>query len=211
MHKIKITLINLLLICFCFHAKCQSNLKQNFDKKDYHILFIGNSLTYTNNLPLLVKKHAKSQGINVKTKTVAYPNYAITDHWNEGEVQKLISSKAFDFVVIQQGPSSQAEGKKMLIDDGKKYSILCKNNNTKLAYFMVWPSLQYYHTFDGVIKNYQLATKLNNAILCPVGEVWRKHFDETENFDYYDSDGFHPSKKGSEVAAKVIVTTLFNK
>lgn len=211
MHKIKIILIRFLLICICFHAECQSHQKQDDTKKEYHILFIGNSLTYTNNLPLLVKKQAKLSGINIKTTMVAKPNYAITDHWNDGEVQKLISSKAFNFVVIQQGPSSQAEGKQMLIDDGKKLSILCKNNNTKLAYFMVWPSLQYYHTFDGVIKNHQLASKLNDAILCPVGEVWKKHFDDTNNFDYYGTDGFHPSKKGSEVAAKVIVTTLFNK
>ena len=74
---------------------------------------------------------------------------------------------------------------------------------------MVWPSLTYYHNFAGVIQNHRDAAQINNAILCPVGEVWKSHFDTTNNFDYYGSDGFHPSPKGSQVAADVIVEYLF--
>ena len=68
---------------------------------------------------------------------------------------------------------------------------------------MVWPSLKYYQTFDGVIKNHQDAASINNAILCPVGQVWKEYFDTTNSFDYYGPDGFHPSMKGSQVAADV--------
>ena len=80
-----------------------------------------------------------------------------------------------------------------------------------VRYFMVWPSLTYYHTFKGVIKNYTDAARINDAILCPVGEKWKKHFDTTQNFDYYSSDGFHPSLKGGqeENAADIIVEYLF--
>ena len=45
---------------------------------------------------------------------LARANYALKDHWNEGELQSLIKSGNFDFVVVQQGPSSQAEGRAML-------------------------------------------------------------------------------------------------
>jgi lysophospholipase L1-like esterase len=45
--------------------------------------------------------------------------------------------------------------------------------------------------------------------LCPVGAVWKKHFDETKDYSYYGPDLFHPSQKGSEIAAKVIVDALF--
>lgn len=74
---------------------------------------------------------------------------------------------------------------------------------------MVWPSMTYYNTFDDVIKNHRDAARLNDAILIPVGEVWKKHFDETNSFDYYSSDGFHPSLKGSKEAARVIISTLY--
>jgi hypothetical protein len=209
MNKLKLTLLFFVfIICNSFNIS-DSNI--NFSNKDYSILFIGNSLTNTNNLPKLVKKNAKQKGIFIKTKMIAIPDYALLDHWNDGEVQKEISKNHYDFVIIQQGPSSQPFGKEVLIEYGKKYSTLCEKYNAKLCYFMVWPSLTYYDTFDGVIKNYKEASITNNAILCPVGEVWKTHFDATENFDYYASDGFHPSLKGSLIAAEIIVDYLFEK
>ena len=181
----------------------------NLANTDYNILFIGNSLTYTNNLPELVKKEAELRGIVIGTKMMAGAGYAIIDHWADGEVQKQIASKQFDFVILQQGPSSQAFGREVLIEYGKKYRQLCKENDARLSYFMVWPSLDYYETFAGVIKNYSDAALINEAILCPVGKVWKQHFDTTNNFDYYGGDGFHPALRGSEVAAEIIVDALF--
>ena len=122
---------------------------EELSNSDFNILFIGNSLTYTNDLPDLVKQKALTKGITVDTKMIANPNYAIHDHWAIGEVQQYIESKKFDFVIVQQGPSSQQEGRDVLIEYGALYSDLCKNNNAEFGYFMVWPSLTYYNTFDG--------------------------------------------------------------
>jgi hypothetical protein len=204
-----------LIIVFILYFNCSSpKISKHYEinkEKEVNILFIGNSLTYTNNLPKLVAVEAKQKGITVKTKLIAFPNYAILDHWSDGNVQKEIASKNYDYVIIQQGPSSQVFGKSILLDYGKKYSALCKENNTKLCYFMVWPSRTYYHTFSDVIKNHKEAATQNDAILLPVGEVWKSYFDTTKKFDYYSEDGFHSSLKGSEIAAKVIVQYLFEK
>ncbi len=223
MNKFKYVLIFFTWICLlscsesdedlnsAISAKDEVGNTDNFSNSDFSILFIGNSLTYTNNLSELVKSSAKLKGIIIATEMIAFPNYAIIDHWNDGVVQEQIASKKYDFVIIQQGPSSQSWGREILIEYGKKFSELCKENDTKLSYFMVWPSLTNYHTFDGVIKNYRDAASINNAILCPVGEVWKEYFDTTNNFDYYSPDGFHPSLKGSQVAADVIVKRLLGK
>ncbi|KAA3636494.1 MAG: SGNH/GDSL hydrolase family protein [Bacteroidetes bacterium] len=208
MGKIKIVLLFFTLLV-CSSTDWQDS-PDDLSKKSVRVLFVGNSLTYSNDLPSLVKKAARQKGVSIKTKMFAYPNYAIEDHWNDGVVQKEISRNNYDFVILQQGPSSQPPGRKMLMDYGKKFSYLCQEHDAQLCFFMVWPSLNYYHTFDGVIKNYKEAATMNNAVLCPVGEVWKAHFDSTENFDYYSFDGFHPSLKGSQVAAEVIVEHLFN-
>lgn len=186
-----------------------STTTDNLSNTDFNILFIGNSLTYTNNLPELVKNRAKLKGIIIGTEMIAFGNYALIDHWTDGEVQNQIASKKYDFVIIQQGPSSQSYGREILVEYGKKFRDLCTENDTKLSYFMVWPSLKYYHTFEDVIKNYRDVAFINDAILCPVGKVWKEHFDSTNNFDYYGIDGFHPSLKGSQIAADVIVDSLF--
>ena len=201
-HYTKYLFSIIFFVCFVNKTEGQIN------KESYNILFIGNSLTYTNNLPLIVKTKAKYSGYNIDTEMIAFPNYAISDHWKKGEVQKLIRSGNFNMAIIQQGPSSQSRGKKSLIDYGKKYDEICKENNVLLAYFMVWPSLDYYDSFDGVIKNYELAAEMNGAILCPVGSVWKNHFDTTKKFDYYGNDNFHPSIKGSIVAGEVILKSI---
>lgn len=177
--------------------------------KSYKILFIGNSLTYTNNLPLLVSQVALDKDINLETEILAKANYALIDHWEEGVLQAKIRSKSYDFVIVQQGPSSQPEGRKLLFESIKKLHQICEENQSKLAVFMVWPSRQYYQTFDKVIKNYRDVAEKYNTLLCPVGEIWKAHFDKTNDFDYYGSDGFHPSQKGSEVAAQLIIDRLF--
>jgi len=207
MNKI-LTLFCLFIISFS-DAYSQQTSSNKASKTKTSILFIGNSLTYTNNLPELVKKTAKQQGIKIDYKMIAFPDYSILDHWNEGEIQKLIATKNYDFVIIQQGPSSQINGRDMLFEYGKKYSSICKVNNAKLCYLTVWPSLNYYQSFDNVIKNYKDAALFNNAILLPVGHVWKDYFESTGNFQYYGSDGFHPSLEGSKIAAKTIVEYLF--
>jgi len=173
------------------------------------ILFVGNSLTYYNDLPKLVARIGRDSGIEIKTEMVAYPNYALEDHWNDGQIQQLIATKKYDFVVVQQGPSSQADGRIMLLDYGARIKNICVPHNTKLAFFMVWPAFSNFHTFDGVINNYTNAAVVTNSLLCPVGKVWKDYFLSTGDYSYYGPDMFHPSQKGSEHAALIIFKTLF--
>lgn len=182
--------------------------KSSLSEDNTNLLFIGNSLTYTNELPSIVERLAKERNLKVGTQMVAYPNYALEDHWSDGCIQDLINSKKFDFVIVQQGPSSQEEGRVMLLEYGEKLKDLCNKNDAKLAFFMVWPAKANYHMFDGVILNYTNAALKSDALLCPVGTYWKTQCDKGD-FSYYGPDNFHPSAKGSEMAAQTILRTLF--
>lgn len=173
------------------------------------VLFIGNSLTYTNDLPSLVAAIGADKGNLIEKEMIAKPNYALEDHWGEGCIQKMIESGFYDFVVIQQGPSSQPDGAQSLLEYGGKIQELCKANDTKLAFFQVWPAKINYQTFPGVIANYMNAAYSTGAILCPVGYAWKQYMDKTNDFSYYGPDEFHPSMLGSAVAADIIYKALF--
>ena len=175
---------------------------------DYSLLFVGNSLTSTNNLPNLVRDRAYENGITIQTTAVALNNYGLEDHWFDGQVKTMIETNDYDFVIIQQGPSSQGYGRSSLIQYGGYFKEVCDANDAELAYFMVWPSLQYYDTFPGVIRNYTDASNINDARLCPVGLRWQSFFDQSNDFTYYGPDGFHPSLAGSKAAAAVILQSL---
>ena len=95
-----------------------------------------------------------------------------------------------------------------LIGYGGLIKELCDANNAELAFFMVWPDLDYYYTFAGVINSYTVAAEQNNAILCPVGSHWFDYIAETDDYSYYGPDGFHPSLEGSTIAAQIIVQAL---
>lgn len=173
------------------------------------ILFVGNSLTFTNNLPAILTRIGKDSGIKINTTMIAHPNYALEDHWNDGQVQALIESGKFHFVIIQQGPSSQADGRAMLFEYGARIKALCDRHNARLAFFLVWPAFSNFQSFDGVIKNYTDAAAATGSLLCPVGLLWKKYFSETGDYSYYGPDMFHPSVKGTESAARIIMETLF--
>ncbi|MDX8553507.1 SGNH/GDSL hydrolase family protein [Tenacibaculum sp. 1B UA] len=173
------------------------------------ILFVGNSLTYTNSMPKILEYIGKQQEVIIKTKSLCFPNYAIIDHINDGKLQKLLAKKQFDYVIIQQGPSSQTAGKRMLIQDGATIQALCEQYNTKLGYFMVWPSVRYYHTFNKVIENHKSAAKQNNAYLFPVGNIWKEYNTYKGKESLYSLDNFHPSTAGSFVAALTIFHQLY--
>lgn len=66
----------------------QNDSKNRISETNMSILFVGNSLTYSNDLPTLVKKIAKEHGVKIDVNMVAFPNYALIDHWNEGNDQK---------------------------------------------------------------------------------------------------------------------------
>lgn len=184
-------------------------LTVGFQLQAQKILFVGNSLTYTNDLPTILIEIGNNFNKSITTEMVCKPNYAIVDHLEEEIIQQKIATEKYDYVIIQQGPSSQEEGRRMLLDAGELLNKLCKKHNTKLGYYMVWPSKQYYFTFDKVIANHTEAAQKNDALLFPVGKYWKEYEAQKPRTSLYGPDQFHPSKTGSFLAALVIFKELF--
>lgn len=192
----------LLLLCFFVSSLNLANAQ------NVSILFLGNSLTYSNDLPGLLEDIGHAHNQTIETDCLCYPNYGLEDHWQDGDFQKMIETSSYDFVIFQQGPSSQDYGRESLLEFGGKISALSKNHNAKPVYFMVWPSLAYYHTFDGVIRNHRDAAFENEATLVSVGEVWRQIHEDYNKAGLYGWDGFHPSTKGTTLAALLLYQSL---
>src|SRR5256885_16505301 len=71
-----------------------------------HVLFIGNSLTYVNDLPATVAAIAQSADDTIRVATEAGPNLALIDHLTGGsDAATHIAMGGWEFVVLQQGPT----------------------------------------------------------------------------------------------------------
>ncbi len=185
-----------------------SQQKQSQPATKINVLFVGNSLTYEHKLPKLVKRKARSQGYRMEVTCIAYPDFSIRDHLNGGKIQQLLKTTSYDFLVIQQGPSSSPYGKESLIKVGEELQKICAATNTTLCYYMVWPAKNQLDRLDNVIANYEAAAKQNKALLIPVGRYWRDYIRTESNYLLYGKDGFHPSLKGAKMNAEIIANYL---
>jgi hypothetical protein len=175
------------------------------------VLFIGNSLTEANRLPEMVEALAAANGRRIETRTIAYPNYSLEDHWNEGEARREIARGKWTFVILQQGPSSLSESRALLVEYARRFSEEAARVGARAALFMVWPSIARARDFDGVELSYRIAARETGGVLLPAGEAWRRAWNHDADRKLYGPDGFHPSTLGSWLSAIVIVQGLTGK
>lgn len=198
------------LITFWLIGLLSVNAQDKTSKKELRVLFVGNSLTYVNNLPEIVAQLAKSAKQKLAYKMVAYPNYSLEDHWNKGEVQKILAKEKWDFVVMQQGPSAYQDGRVVLVEYAKKYAEPITQAGAKPAFYMVWSSADRIRDFAGVSATYKAAAKEVNGLFFPAGEAWLEAWRREPKLELYSADKFHPNQAGSYLAALVIYQQLYN-
>src|SRR5688500_14029936 len=86
------------------------------------VLFIGNSLTSSNDLPGMIETLARtSGGPRVDCDAVAFPNFSLEDHWNRGDAGKAIARGGWNTIILQQGPSALPESQVLLREYTRKF------------------------------------------------------------------------------------------
>ncbi|MCI0707357.1 MAG: hypothetical protein L0Y80_07745 [Ignavibacteriae bacterium] len=201
----KITLGSLTaLMAFTGAFACKSPLEA-FTGPGVHILFIGNSLTYTNDLPKTLSDMFKAGGKEMSYLSVAEPNFALIDHLNSGsDAVDQIKRGGWDFVILQQGPSSTPENRQSLIEWTKQFNQHIANVKARAALYMVWPDKTRLSFFEDVRVSYKSAADSVNGLFLPAGEAWLTAWQEEQGLALYGPDDFHPSVLGTYLAALVI-------
>ncbi|UCC24757.1 MAG: SGNH/GDSL hydrolase family protein [Gemmatimonadales bacterium] len=208
-HRAACTALALLVVSGCGSTPSGPGRVDELPDTDIRVLFIGNSLTYTNDLPGAVATLSGALGHDVGTVTVASPNFALEDHWMLG-VAQVIQEVQPDFVVMQQGPSSLPQNRAHLVAWTDTISRAIRQAGAQPALLMVWPSLDRYDFFDAVRESYRAAADQVNGIFVPAGEALRALYEGHPAMDPFSWDGFHPSEYGTLVAAMVVTATLFD-
>lgn len=193
-------------LCIMPGNTCRANGRDTI-----RVLFAGNSLTYVNDLPAMIRELAEQDGKIIVYTSFLFPDYALEDHWNEGRVQAALDKDRYDFVVMQQGPSAAPESQVLLLDYAKKFADLCKKKKAMAALYMVWPSKARSFDLDNVISSYTNAAAKTSSLLCPAGLAWKYAWQDDAGLPLYSSDYFHPSITGSLLAALTIYGTLTGK
>ncbi len=207
-----ILLINLTILFSCNHStNGTDNSSQVIDEflvateplpeQGLNILFIGNSLTTSNDLPGILKRMLILADVEIGVvESQSRGGFGLPDHWDRVETRARLDADGWDIVILQQGPSA-TEGRPYLLDFVPLFSDEITESGGKTALYMVWPSKDRFFDFAGVSDSYQTAAKLVDGILYPAGEAWLAAWQADPSLKLYGSDNFHPSLLGTYLAA----------
>ena len=171
----------------------------------YQVLFIGNSLTYANDLPGTVAALANSVGDTIRVRSVALPDFALIDHVNGGSnAVDVIRSQKWSMVVLQQGPSTLPLNRDTLVLATQKFDPFIKAAGARTGTFMTWPASDRLDDFPRVLGSSQLAAHTVGGVLLPVGQAWVAAWAKDPQLALYGPDGYHPGESGTYLAALVI-------
>lgn len=174
------------------------------------VLFIGNSLTYENDLPRMVQALSLAGGHVVAVAMIAEPNFALEDHWNRAEVHRAIADGEWDVVILQQGPSALPDSRDELRRWTRLFARRIRDAGAEPALYMVWPSAARFDDFPRVSESYRLAARDVEGMLLPAGDAWLEAWKRDPALELYGPDGFHPSQAGTYLAALAIVGRLYD-
>lgn len=174
----------------------------------FNVLFVGNSLTVTNDLPGMVAQLLPTlDGEDVHIGVVATADVSLEDHWHLGGAREAIASGDWDVVVMQQGPSSVPQNQIHLATWVGHFADFAETHGVRPAVLMVWPPEGDEARVEAVVTAYATAAREADAALFPAGAAWRLARAEA-TADPYGPDRFHPSPAGTYLAALTVVGGL---
>ena len=196
------------------------------------ILFIGNSHTFTNDLPSTVQKLACEAGTQVITQSATPGGVGFIEHATDPNTQAAIDAEDWDVVIMQdqqQRPGLRLEEIEAdhlpsllsLVD-----AIHTHRAETRTLMYMVWarvegdtPNCDYYPlacSFEtsthAIEQGYRFYAERTASLIAPVALAWAAVRADADSpipaAQLWNADGYHPMPPGTYLAAAVLVGTL---
>ncbi len=219
----KKTLFTLGLALLCLQLSAQQRTKR--------VLFLGNSYIYTNNMPQMLKDMAASAGDTVLFDSNTPGGHTFQQHsFNSTSLAKLAAGN-WDYVVLQEQSQLPAFPEAQVQLDVYPYAKLLdslahqSSPCAETVFYMTWgrkngdaancgfyAPLCTYQGMDSLLNlRYRTMAADNEALLSPVGAVWRYLRTNSPGIELYQADESHPSLAGSYAAACCFYTVFFRK
>lgn len=198
----------LFVVAVAAAALCGPGAASPGSAEPLRVLFIGNSLTSTNDLPGMVAALGARTGHPIEVETRAPGGFALEDHWDLTDVRDELSRGGFDWVVMQQGPSSLPDSAENLRRWSIVFADAIRAAGATPSLLTVWPESYRRGAFGAVIGNYRQAARDSGSVLMPAGAAWKASLARAPRIRLYGPDGFHPSRLGTYAAAAVVYSRL---
>jgi hypothetical protein len=177
-------------------------------ERPLRVLFVGNSLTATNDLPQAFRALAEAGRRPIETQMVAPGGVSLEEHWRSTGARQALDEGRWDVVVLQQGPSTLPGSRAHLRTWTRRWADEARAHGARPALLGAWPEAARREALQGAIDSHAEAASASDATLLPVAAAWRAALRRDPAFELYGPDGFHPSQLGTRLAALVVYAGL---
>ena len=168
------------------------------------VLFVGNSHTATHRLPAVVAALAQRQGVTLGVEMVAEPGHSLGDHLAGGRLQAALQRAEWDWVVLQQGPSSRPESRVDLRRSVTAIAEALRGRRARIALMSVWPHRRDRASSLAAEESYRQAAAAIDACVLPVATAWRLAGSAAGTPRLYQRDQLHATRAGTVLAALTV-------
>lgn len=189
------------------------------------VLFVGNSLTYYNDMPQLFAGIANEKGYRVEVDSYTVGGTGLAEMLASGEVVRLIESERWDKMVLQPGTGESA-GMSISADSTAWVvrqlveRLHAVNPDAKVCLYEISNGITagdgngdydyYLYTQQRILDSVTRTARLAGLPFAPVGECFREHYTEHHDLMLHSVfNDIHPNPAGSYLAACAIFETLY--
>lgn len=173
------------------------------DRPGRRVLFVGNSLTYYNDMPDMVSRLAEGDHGARPLYAVSFtrPGWSLQRAARDAKLRRLLEEVSWDALVLQEqsglASSSPSEVGAYSAPYALQLQHIAAARGARTVVFMSW-STRYVN---------DLADQIGVPV-APIGTAWNEALWRKPGIDLLADDGRHPNRAGSYLAASVFYRTL---
>jgi hypothetical protein len=177
------------------------------ERASIRVLFVGNSHTYTHDVPRIVAALAAQRGVTLEAEMLAEPGLSLADHLAGPHLRHRLK-RDWDWVVLQQGPSSLPESRADLVRSAEAIAAAVRGRPLRIALFSTWPQRAHRASSLAAEASYRIAALAIGACVVPAASAWRHALAADDPPALYQRDRMHATRAGAVLAALTILPGL---
>lgn len=179
------------------------------DQEGVRVLFVGDSLTYYNDMPTMVHELAEVNERGPRVFAVSYtrPGFSLRQAAEQQALSQLLAEIRWDYVVLQENFDLIAYGGvdgRMEASEPYARMLDAKidRRGARTLLFLTWGvESDFLASQEALNRGYGALAFATGASIVAVGDAWKQALKLWPPLDLWNQDGGHPSLSGSYLTA----------
>ena len=175
--------------------------------KTIRVLFLGNSHTFYNDMPAIVRDLAAERGVDLRPTMLTMGGMGLDWHARMEQTRFNILYGQYDVAVLQH--KAHPMGDLSAMEDGAKtIAAMLAQAATRIVLYETWTRKGDEASQPAMSAAYERLAAELPATLAPVGDRWQAYRLAHPSVELYAEDGGHASPAGSRLAAETLLDAI---